>query len=135
MDLPRPDPPRWAEPLMGRRLAAVFEQADEAACVGYVDGVEARYRAAPAGARLAGWGWDRIAQAPAARILIVDAQGRIVGAGEAGVPRPDVAAARPDITSGTTGWWAVIGETEGEVEAWGVLADSTKVCRLDGLAL
>lgn len=132
---PAPPLPAWAAPLVGRPLQEAFARAPDAACVGNTEQVEARYAGARPGAKITGWGWDAVAKAPVARVLITSRDGAIAGAGEAGLPRPDVAQARPEVTSVATGWSALTTFREGEAQAWGVLADGARVCKLGRIAL
>ena len=51
-------------------------------------------------------------------------------AGETGLPRPDVPAARPDITDPNTGWRAIATIPVGAVEAYGVTNGGRGACKL-----
>jgi len=129
-----PAQPQWATAYMGKPLAEVFpDQGGQ--CVGNTDVVNLYYRGSSQGLRVEGWGWAPEAKAPVARVLLVDEGGRIVGAGETGKSRPDVTAARKDITSSTTGWQAVTAKSAGGVDAFGLMPDGKSVCRLGHLNL
>lgn len=132
---PMPALPAWAEPLQNRPLDQAFAAAPAEACVGNAERVEARYGGARPGAKLTGWGWDAEGKAPTARVLVTGPDGRIAGAGEAGLDRQDVPQARADITSSKAGWWALTTSVQGPVDVWGVLADGARVCRLGQVAL
>ncbi|MGA0607955.1 hypothetical protein ACO2Q0_18345 [Phenylobacterium sp. VNQ135] len=132
---PRPEPPAWAAALIGRPLDSAFTRAPAEACLGNVDEVDTRYPGERPGARLRGWGWDRTAKAAIARVLVVGPDGKIAGAGETGSSRPDVRTALPEVTSETTGWWALALRADGDVQVWGVLGDGARVCALGGMKL
>jgi len=131
---PLPAQPKWAEALIGKPLKDVFA-AQSAACVGNTDLVNLRYTGASPGVRVEGWGWDPAAAKPVQHVLLMEDGGLIVGAGETGLPRPDVAAARKEITSPTTGWQAITAKTSGGLYAFGVSADGKSVCRLGHITL
>jgi hypothetical protein len=131
---PAPAAPAWAVALIGKPLKEAFPGAD-VSCVGNTDNVVNRYQGASPGVKIVGWGWDPAAKAAVQRVVLVDADARIVGAGETGAPRPDVTAARPDITSPTTGWTAVTAKTSGPVDAYGIIGDGKSLCRLGHLEI
>jgi len=131
---PLPDLPKWAADDLGKPLKDLFAD-NTADCVGNTDLVAMRYQGPfSPGARIEGWGWDAKAKKPVARILLTDDAGKIVGAGETGLPRPDVATARKEITSPTTGWQAVTAQTAGGLYAWGLTGAKT-ACRLGHINL
>ncbi|MCR5873069.1 hypothetical protein LRS10_01970 [Phenylobacterium sp. J426] len=132
---PLPPLAPWADALVGRPLTEVFAPAPAGACSGNVDQVEQRYGGQRPGARISGWGWDAAAKAPLARIVVTGPDGRISGGGESGRERNDVPEARPEVTSRTTGWTALTRTSEGEAQAYGVLADGRRACHLAGVAL
>lgn len=123
--------PAWAAEVIGKPLASLYPPAS-AICVGNADNVQAQ---SAAGAELVGWGWDPEAKRPIARILIVDAGGVVVGVGEPGIARPDVTAARPEITAPDTGWAARTNRTRGPVDIIGVTGGGKSLCRLGRLDL
>lgn len=125
---PRPDFPNWAAQLIGKPFKAVYSAVGK--CVGSADGVTARYDQGSTGTGVIGWGWDPRRKAPVDRVVLVDADFRIEGAGESGSIRTDVSAASPDITSDTTGWMAITPRTTGPLDAFGVLADGHTACKL-----
>jgi hypothetical protein len=131
---PLPPPPEWAAGYIGKTLAEVFPD-QNGRCIGNTDLVNLRYGGASPGLRVEGWGWEPTAKAPVERVLLVDEGGKVVGAGQTGKPRPDVTAARKDITSPTTGWQAVTSKTTGGVDAFGVMPNGKQVCRLGHLSL
>jgi len=131
---PLPAPPAWAAGYIGKTLTEVFPD-QNGQCVGNTDNVNLHYNGANHGLRVEGWGWAPAAKAPVQRVLLVDEAGKVVGAGETGKPRPDVIAARKDITSPTTGWQAVTAKTTGGIYAFGVMPDGKQLCRLGHLNL
>jgi hypothetical protein len=131
---PLPATPEWAAGYMGKKLAEVFPD-QSGQCIGNTDLVNLHYNGATPGVRVEGWGWAPAAKAAVQRVLLVDEAGEVVGAGESGKPRPDVTAARKDITSPTTGWQAVTAKTTGGVYAFGLMPDGKQLCRLGHLSL
>lgn len=125
---PAPPPPGWAIPLLGKGLRSVLTE--DGACVGNTDGVELYYEGAPPGTRIVGWGWDKDLKARVQRVVLVDRDFQIVGAGEGGLPRPDVPTALPDISDGETGWAVVTTQTTGYFDAYGVVKNGQGVCKL-----
>ena len=129
---PMPPLPEWSKELIGKPLASLFA-GEFPACVGNTDNVEARYGGDAPGVEIVGWAWDPAIKAPIARVLLVDVTGLIAGAGETGLPRRDVNAAKPEITSPTTGWAAYTSRTAGPVDAYGVVGDGKSLCRMGRL--
>jgi hypothetical protein len=125
---PAPLAPAWSAELMGKPMRAAFP--NDGTCVGNTDNVQKTYAGPPAGTQIVGWGWDDAAKAPIARVVLVDKDLVVIGAGETGLERPDVVRARPNITSNTTGWSAMTGMTKGALDTYGVLADGKSVCKL-----
>lgn len=130
---PLPAPPDWSTGLIGRPLAQAFPKAE--ACIGNTDAVVMRYEGSPAGARIAGWGWELAARRPVARVVLTDEAGAILGAGAGGRPRRDVAKAHPELTSHAVGWQALTPRTEGVILAYGVAGDGEAVCLLGRIRL
>jgi len=130
---PMPPLPAWAAGMIGQPLASLFP-GDHPLCVGNTDNVQERYGGATPGVQIVGWGWDPAARAPIARILLADPAGLVAGAGEGGVARRDVIAARPEITVLETGWAAYTSRSMGPIEAYGLVADGKAICRLGHLA-
>lgn len=126
-----PTLPEWAKALIGKNPRESFPR--NGLCVGNTDLVEARFGGASPGASIIGWGWDTQAKARVQRVILVDIRYQIVGAGEGGLSRGDVPAARPDVTDGNTGWRAVTNLTVGPVEAYGVVDDGRALCPLGRL--
>jgi hypothetical protein len=123
-----PPPPAWAADLVGKGLQTVFPNLAD--CLGNTDGVKARYTLGAGGSRVAGWGWDAKAKAPIGRVVLIDRNALIRGAGEGGYRRKDVPKALPDVTSEATGWQADTALSSGPLDAYGVLADGKTICRL-----
>lgn len=128
-----PAMPAWAQASLGQPLKTAFP--GEGACDGNTDTIESRGSAAAPGASILGWAWDPATKAPVTRIVLVDKDMNIVGAGESGFPRTDVRAARPDITSDSTGWRAVATIGTGGVDAYGLVGDGTATCKLGHIEL
>ncbi|MHB8284429.1 MAG: hypothetical protein ACYDD1_07110 [Caulobacteraceae bacterium] len=115
---PLPAYPAWANGLIGQNAAHVVT--GRGACLGVWDAVTAKHVGAHPGDEAGGWGWDVAAKAPLRHILFVNGDNFIVGAGEGGLPRPDVSKAREDVTSPNSGWHGVLGVTTGKILAVGV---------------
>jgi hypothetical protein len=111
--------PAWAQALIGKSLNDAFP--NKAVCSGFVDGVGPRRT-------LSGWAWDASVKQHIAHVILVDAEQRIVGAGDGGVARPDVSAANPNISDADTGWWATVAGVSGAIDVFGVTAGGTAVC-------
>jgi hypothetical protein len=132
---PLPELPKWAKSLMGQKLDDTYPN-QAASCLGNTDLVGMRYQGAVApGSRVEGWAWDPAAKKPVEHIILVADNGQIVGAGETGLPRPDVAAARKEVTSPTTGWQAWTPQAGGGLYAFGITADGKSACRLGHINL
>jgi hypothetical protein len=118
-----PAAPEWVASLVGRGAQEVFPKAG--ACKGNTDVVFRTYGGSPPGVQIHGWGWDPARKAGIERVILVDAENRIVGGGQGGAARPDVPAAVPEITDGNTGWIADGPVKAGPLGAYGVLSDDT----------
>jgi hypothetical protein len=130
---PLPANPEWLTVLLGRNLSEAMPQ--KGACVGNTDLVDTRYEGASPGTRIIGWGWDTEAKAPVARVVLVDGGGTIVGGGETGQNRPDVPAARPDITTPAVGWAAITTLTKGPLDTYGITTGGQGTCFLGHMDL
>ena len=129
---PVPEPPAWAAAHMGKNLRAQFPKTG--LCKGNTDIVDVKFTGEPAGVQVLGWGWDIPRKKRIDRVVLVDKNFIIVGAGEGGVPRPDVARALPDeISDGDTGWTAVTKLNAGPVDGYGIVGDGDAVCMLGHL--
>jgi hypothetical protein len=128
-----PAPPTWVKPLLGKPLRVAFPR--DGVCVGNTDAVQTVFQGDPKGARLVGWAWEYGTKAPVPRVVLVDAQDKIVGGGEAGQPRTDVPKAMPAVTSDRTGWSATTTATQGAIRAFGVVEDGQAICPLAGAEL
>lgn len=127
VDGPTPAAPDWAKPVLGKTLRDVYPKTS--LCKGNTDIVQQTYSGAPAGVQIHGWGWDLAKKARIERVVLVDKDFKIVGAGAGGVARPDVTQNLPEVTDGNTGWNADAPLTKGAVDAYGVIgADS--ICPL-----
>lgn len=131
---PMPDLPRWAKSMVGRPVKDVLPETG-GTCIGNTDAVEQRYTGTPPGVAIQGWGWDMNARKAVARVLLVDKDGQVVGAGEAGLKRPDVVAVRKEVTDPSTGWRAVTPVTSGVLHTYGIVADGRTSCLLGVISL
>lgn len=120
-----PTAPEWAQGLEGEVIATAFPNSFK--CEGYVDGPTERTAAR---VTIVGWSWIADAADGARRIVVADAEGKIVGFGEGGVARPDVAAARKDVTRPDVGFSAASPVTSGKVVLYGVDPAAKTACRL-----
>ena len=125
-----PELPAWLSPLIGRAFRTAYPR--DGVCVGNTDGITRLYTGSPRGAQIVGWAWDHANKAPAARVVLVDPAGRIVGGGETGTERADVPRAIPTVTSSKVGWEAVSTVTVGRIDAFAVIEDGKAVCPLAG---
>lgn len=116
----------WAEALLGRKAAEAVPATSF--CTGNFDGV--RPAKDGVGRSAFGWAWDPTAGAPVTRILLVNASGEVVAAGDGGRVRDDVPKARPDIPSRLTGWVIRTGDLAGPFEAFGIVGGGSALCRL-----
>ena len=128
-----PPPPAWVTPLLGRSLRTAFPR--DGVCVGNTDAVSTIFQGEPRGARLVGWAWEYGTEAPVPRVVLVDAQDRIIGGGDSGSPRPDVPKVLPAVTSARTGWEATAPIGAGAVRAFGVVENGRAICPVAGAEL
>ncbi|MEW5688143.1 MAG: hypothetical protein AB1942_24765 [Pseudomonadota bacterium] len=124
---PVPAPPAWAKDLIGKTLGEAFP--GSAKCMGNTDVVMKVYGGAPGGVQIHGWGWDPERKVGVKRVLLVNADFRIIGAGEGGVARPDVQAAGAGVTIPDAGWNVDAPVSAGPLDAYGIIDDKT-TCRL-----
>lgn len=122
---PRPPQPAWAADYLGKNLRELFPKTGD--CVGNTEAVETRYAD---GAAVIGWGWDNAGKAAVGRVVLVDAGYRVVGAGETGLSRPDVPAARPEVGDPNTGWRAITTTAAGSLDAYGITDGGQGACKL-----
>ncbi len=108
---------------LGQRLDTLFRRAQAGACIGAFDTLAAPLRNAPDQAVAAGWAWDSVHDRLPHRILLVDAQGLVVGFGATGIARPDVEAARAEVDSERSGWTGFARLDGRPVEAFALLDD------------
>ncbi len=123
--------PAWAAGLIGKSFAASYP-GQPGDCLGNTDAIIARTRA---GTEIVGWGWDSAAAAVVPQIVLVDAAGTMIGAGETGLPRDDVTRAMPQVTSKTPGWSAFTPKETGEIKAYGLIKNGKGICVLGGIRL
>ena len=129
-----PSPPAWAVPLMGKALDDTLP-VSHGGCIGNTDVIDLRYAGVPSGVQVEGWGWDVEARSVVRHVVLTDEAGRIVGAADTGVPRPDVVAARKQVTSPTSGWRGVASMNTGRLFAYGVIGDGKTSCVLGHIDL
>lgn len=120
---PAPPPPAWAAALAGKPLKSAFP--GEVRCLGSVDGVVERYSD---GRKAHGWAWNLSLSRPIRRVAAVDAAGVMVGFGDGGTLRSDVAAARPEVGSPDTGWSVVA--PAGRHAIYGLVRATGAACRI-----
>lgn len=124
--LPVAGTPGWSPALMNRPLHKTYPIRGD--CIGSVDAVS-EPGDAKTGRVLTGWGWDPTGRQAVGRIVLVHADGRIVGAGDGGGLRKDVPKAIAAVTSDTTGWLAATSVQSGAIRVFGLLPDKS-VCRI-----
>lgn len=114
----------WARPILGKSPREAFPR--NGVCIGNTDGV----RAGQATRRTVyGWGWNLAAGKPVERVILVDINYRIVGAGEGRVPRADVDRGHPEYKGAPTGWMAGTNLAAGPMDAFGVV-EGGAICPL-----
>jgi len=75
--------------------------------------------------------WDLAASKPPAKIILSLPDGLVVGIGDVDGPRPDVQAAKKEITDLKTGWGLEAVVPHGSVlRAFALLSDSKSICPL-----
>ncbi|WP_293904888.1 hypothetical protein [Phenylobacterium sp.] len=124
-----PAPAAWAAEMVGKPMGQLFP-GELKPCVGNTDNLEQKYSD---GVKIVGWGWDPATKAAIAHVILVDLSGLVAGAGETGLARPDVPAAKPQIKDPNTGWAAYTRRTAGPLDAFGVIDGGKSLCRLGHL--
>ena len=104
-------------------------------CDGNSDQILLRYTGQAPGVKIFGWGWDLAAKARVDHVVLLNQDGKVIGGGEGGVPRPDVVTAKPSITDPNTGWHAYTTAKNGPVSAYGIVGQGTQLCPLGRLDL
>jgi hypothetical protein len=132
---PLPPYPSWSAGMIGKPLTSVVK--GKANCFGVFDAVSVKHIGAAPGSEVAGWAWDKTAKKPVQHVLIVDLNDHIRGAADVGMPRSDVVAAYPYMTTNIVGWHGVVGATTGTVLAVGLGVNGgqcalSKSVKLDG---
>lgn len=128
---PMPAYPRWAAGAVGKPLAKAFPS-KSFNCWGYVDGGVVQYLGKPSGEKFFGWAYDLTTKTPLTRVVLVDSRGRIAGAANGGLERPDVPATLTWIKSSSTGWEGYAGSSAtGPLTAWAIMSSPGTVCRLN----
>lgn len=121
--------PAWSKDMVGKAKAELFPGAPKP-CVGNTDNIEKKY---PDGVKIVGWGWDPATKEAVQRVILVDIAGLVAGAGETGLPRPDVNKVKPEIKSPNTGWAAYTTRTNGPVDTFGIIDGGKSLCILGHL--
>ncbi len=114
---------RW----MGQPLAAVARA--DGQCLGAIDKAEP-LADDPRGLRLEGWSWDVRHDRQVERLIVVGADGRVVGLASGGEIRPDVIAAVPQVDHIANGWFGYARGRPGDVLAVYGLTARGQVCPL-----
>lgn len=108
---------------MGRPVDQVFGLAPQDRCLGAFDDLVAASDGAAAW-RGRGWAWDTGAHFTPRRVVLADTEGRIVGLGKLGEPRPDVSAQVREAWMQDSGWTGVARPAPpGPMRAYAVLWD------------
>jgi hypothetical protein len=95
-------------PLIGTSVSEAAPNA-QPICVGAVDTVSPPTVSTPGVSAVNGWAWNKIAKSPVNELIVVqDSSSQIVGGGTTDHSRPDVPAARPEITTAQVGWHAYV---------------------------
>ena len=113
-------PPPWP---LGSPLPATGV-AEAARCAGNVDTIEP-VTGAPDAFQLKGWAWDRAANQPIERLVVVSGAQRVVGYGSSGWPRPDAARALAGANNVWIGWTAFGRAPAGRFAVHGLLRDGS----------
>ena len=114
---------RW----MGRPLAS-FAKAD-GQCLGAIDKA-APLPNDPSGLKLEGWSWDTRHDRRVEQLIIVGADGRVVGLASGGEFRPDVIKAVREVDHVATGWFGYARGVSGDVLTVYGMTGSGQVCPL-----
>ena len=118
---PLPAYPAWAQSLIGSHIKV--DPSTASACRGAFDVVKVRHLGPILGDEVEGWSWLMAEKTPAERIVFVDRNGLVTGAGETTVNRPDVSAAIPMVTQPKVGWHGEIDTNTGTMTALAALPD------------
>ena len=113
-------PPPWP---LGSPLPATGV-AEAARCAGNVDTIEP-VTGAPDAFQLKGWAWDRAANQPIERLVVVSGAQRVAGYGSSGWPRPDAARALAGANNVWIGWTAFGRAPAGRFAVHGLLRDGS----------
>ncbi len=130
---PLPKPPEWLGKIMAGTEPLPQDRGGK--CDGNSDLVLLRYTGQEPGAKIFGWGWDISAKARVDHVVLLNPDGKVIGGGEGGVPRPDVVTAKPTITDPNTGWYAYTSAKTGSVSAFGIVGKGSQLCPLGHLDL
>jgi hypothetical protein len=121
--------PAWVAPYQGKAAKDIFTlTTGETNCLGWF---ERRNEVFAGGGRYEGWGWNVAGGAPFARVVVTDKFGIIVGGGESGVERKDVADAFPNVvTQLNSGFTALVQAPYGPMIAYGLDEPAKTACEL-----
>jgi hypothetical protein len=125
-----PEFPDWSGSYLNTQFKDKFTKAFE--CIGRADGKISSFSS---GARVAGWAWAVESSKPIDKILAVNADGKIIGAGHGGFSRPDVKAATPNVTSENVGWQADTTVASGPIDFYGLSDDPAASCHIGQLTI
>ena len=123
--------PAWAAEVVGKNLRTTYPK--EGTCTGNTDLVTKKYVGQPGGVEILGWGWDPAKKARVGKVVLIDRDYNIVGAGEGGVERPDVPPTLPEVTDPNSGFHAYTTHVAGPVDTYGVIGAGDTVCPLGHL--
>ena len=130
VDAAAPPIPEWALPYMGKLIRQQVPTIGR--CQGNSEFVTRRFIGVPTGVEMVGWGWDLDGKRRVDRVLVVDTDARIVGAGEGGRPRPDVPRVNPGFGP-DTGWVVIAHRATGPLDVYGLTAGGRESCSLGRL--
>jgi hypothetical protein len=119
---------------LGRQFDRYFRVVSPSACAGAVDSLAGVPDKLWPGFRFSGWVWDIAAHAPGRAVVLIDPSGRIIGAAETGIWRPDVPAAIPSFHRDDAGYLGYVPADlqSSSAEIFVILADNISGCRLSG---
>lgn len=130
-----PAPPSWAVPLIGQPVATLFPNTI-AKCLGSADKVAMRFSSPQPTVRIDGWAWNVTTKSTFDRLLAVNADGVVVGAGATVYERPDVLAVKADVvTELVSGYQVFAQNASGVVRIYGVDPGSAAVCRFSQITM
>lgn len=125
-----PEPAEFARAAMGKQIDVLGLTITDA-CIGNFDGFSAQYVGERRGVSGNGWAWDLSNEAPFQGIVVIDANGVLVGASDEMAARPDVVESRPEqVTNEQVGWIMYAGAEEGTLRVFGVDPETSTACQV-----